>query len=82
MMQDYLNRNGTFYKGDKIKHVRIMLVKAKSADHYDSCEGCIFYNEEEKMDCSLIGSSMSCVIDLNFNYVWKTVTEINEKETK
>lgn len=64
---------------NEISPVYIMLVKAKTIDHLDSCEGCIFYNEEEEIDCSLIGSSMSCVVDMHYNYVWKKVVEPNGK---
>lgn len=64
------------------KHANIMLVKAKPIGHLDGCGGCIFHNEEEKMDCSLIGSPMSCVVDMHYNYVWKNADEINGEEIK
>ena len=65
------------HSGNKLKHVRIQLVKGISVDHDNGCEGCIFYNEEEQMDCSLIGSQMSCVVDMHHHYVWKNV--LNEE---
>lgn len=80
MMRGYLNKEIIRDSGDNIK--RIMLVKVKSIEYLDSCEGCIFSNEEEKIDCSLIGSPMSCVIDMHYNYVWKNVEQIDGEETK
>lgn len=70
-MQEFLNKK--IISGDKIRHLRIMLVKANPVEYLDTCEGCIFYNKEEKIDCSLIGSPMSCVIDMHYSYVWKNV---------
>ena len=68
------------HTGDKLKHVRIKLVKANSIEYPDSCEGCIFHNKQEKIDCSLIGSPMSCVVDMHYNYIWKHVLEQEVKE--
>jgi hypothetical protein len=64
--------------GDKLKNVRLKLVKSKSIEFLDQCEGCLFHNKEEKMDCSLIGSPMSCVVDMHYSYVWKHVPEQGE----
>jgi hypothetical protein len=64
--------------GDKLKNVRLKLVKSKSIEFLDQCEGCLFHNKEEKMDCSLIGSPMSCVVDMHYFYVWKHVPEQGE----
>ena len=65
------------HSGDKLKHVRIKLVKGESINHIDGCEGCIFHNKVEQMECSLIGSPMSCVVDMHHHYVWKNV--LNEE---
>lgn len=80
--QEFINKIHTANSVGNIKHAYIMLVKVKSIEHLDSCKGCIFHNEEEKMDCSLIGSPMSCVVDMHYNYVWKNVDEINGEDIK
>jgi len=68
------------HTGDKLKHVRIKLVKSTPISYPDSCEGCIFHNKQEKIDCSLIGSPMSCVVDMHHNYVWKHVSKQENDE--